>query len=517
MPYSRKIAITIAIAIGIGLSFYSFSPSANAQAYLTYPEINTALLSRLPNRSFKNKTELIKWIILQIRTRKIDKPLTKDREDDLRQAGTTDELIAAIKANSPALPTPTPTPRDIVVDLGELAGRAVDLVKPEYTFEARKAGTIGEVKLALELDTEGRVTSVSRLTVLPNGLTERAIEAARQSRFTPARIDGKPARGSGVLTYNFKINLVNAAATVASADGLRSRGDCDSAITEYTRVIDVEPKFSKALIGRGMCFLMKANYDRAAADLSSAASVNQSDAEALFYLAVAQDFMGDVVTAGTHYAKAFSMRPELNKRSLAECLFIERGDRTQEQARAAGTGIIKACSELMRSSPDFMSSLIYVKRGIGYRLKSDFDKAIADFETARRTNPQFTAVQFQLHSTYNSRGLMYFEKKEYKAAFDDISNAITLSPQSPTPYINRCVIYLYAWKQYDEAITDCSTAIRLSTKSSMAYVYRGFAHEMKKSLDAAIADYKKALDLDPRNQTAQANLNRVQQPSMRPN
>ena len=64
----------------------------------------------LPNKSFKNKTELINFLIAQIKSRGVDKPLTKDREDDLRQAGASEELIAAIKANSPPLPTPLPTP-----------------------------------------------------------------------------------------------------------------------------------------------------------------------------------------------------------------------------------------------------------------------------------------------------------------------------------------------------------------------------------------------------------------------
>jgi formylglycine-generating enzyme required for sulfatase activity len=42
----------------------------------------------------------------------MDKPLTRDREDDLRQAGATDELIRVIRENSPqsdSPPTPTPT------------------------------------------------------------------------------------------------------------------------------------------------------------------------------------------------------------------------------------------------------------------------------------------------------------------------------------------------------------------------------------------------------------------------
>lgn len=513
MLYSRKISIIIAaVAIAVGVFLCNSYFVTSAQTRLTYAEINVALLTKVPNDSFKTRAQLIKWITLQVRNRKVDKPLTKDREDDLRQAGATDDLITAIKANSPSLQEPTPTPRNAVVDLGDLGGRAVNLVKPEYTIEARRAGTTGQVKLSIELDTEGRVTAVTRVAVLPNGLTERAIEAAQQSRFTPAKLDGKPARGSGTLTFNFRINQIDTLAVMTAADELRNAAECDRAIAEYTRVIDADSKHSKAFFGRGMCYLIKANFDRAATDLDAAVLSNPSDAEAFFFLAVAQDFKGDAATAGTHYAKAVSLRPEFNKRPLTNCLFIERGPMTPEQGRTAAGGIINSCNRALRGSRDYLTDLLYLKRGIGYRLKSDYDNAIADFEMARSSNPGFRAAQIHLHSAYNSRGLLSFEKKDYKSAFNDVSAAINLSPQSPTPFINRCAIHLYAWKQVDEAITDCTAAIRLGAKSPTVYVYRGYAYELKNSMDAAIADYKKALDIDPRNQSARTNLDRVQRP-----
>jgi tetratricopeptide (TPR) repeat protein len=82
-------------------------------------------------------------------------------------------------------------------------------------------------------------------------------------------------------------------------------------------------------------------------------------------------------------------------------------------------------------------------------------------------------------------------------------------PKNPTPYINRCTSYLYGWKQYDEAIRDCSEAIKLSTKSSMAYNHRGYAYELKNNLSDALADYQHAVQMDPKNETAKANLNRI--------
>ena len=181
----RRIFLLTATAI-IALSI-----SANAQSRLTYPEVNTALQVKLPNQSFKNKSELINWLILQVKSRKVDKPLTKDREDDLRQAGATDDLIIAIKANSPVLPK---VEAETIVDLGPLAGRAVKLVKPEYTDAARQAGVNGTVTLQLSLDEQGRVTAAKTVSGLTNGLNENAISAAMNSTFTPATVNGKPAK-----------------------------------------------------------------------------------------------------------------------------------------------------------------------------------------------------------------------------------------------------------------------------------------------------------------------------------
>lgn len=483
---------------------------------LTYPEINTALQTKLPNRSFQNKTQLIAFIITQVKRRKVDKPLTKDREDDLRQAGATDELIQIIRANSPGGPVATPTP-DSPVDVGNLAVRAINLIQPEYTDEAKKARTTGEVKLALEIDENGKVVSVTRLTVLANGLTERAIEAARQSTFRPAARNGKPARGMGTITYNFKMNLVDVATTLANADALRERMDCDGAIAEYTRVIDLDRNNARARIGRGLCYGFKKSYQLAEDDLAAVTIYDKQNSEAFYYLAISQDFAGQPVKAAENYQKALSLRPQFSRQNTFNCLYIDRGQMTTEQARSAADGIIKACNQALRDASGQLASLIYYKRGIGYRLKADFDKAISDFQDARRSNPQFTAVNMQLQIAFNGRGLESYNKKDYRKAFDDISEAIRADPQSPTPYINRCVIYLYAWKQYTEAITDCSSAIKLATKSSMAYTHRGYAYELSNSRNEAITDYKKALELDPQNQTARNYLNRLQpeRPSMR--
>ena len=189
MPYFRQTLISTAAIIFIVAMAYS----AIAQDRLTYPELSTALNTKLPNQSFKNKTELIKFMIAQIKSRRVDKPLTPDREEDLRQSGATEELLSVIRANSPK-----PDPES-VVNLGELTSRATNLVKPEFTPEALKAGIAGSVKLELQLDAMGNVTSAKPLNTLSHGLTEQAVAAARKSTFSAAQVNGKPTRGVGTI------------------------------------------------------------------------------------------------------------------------------------------------------------------------------------------------------------------------------------------------------------------------------------------------------------------------------
>jgi len=279
-------------------------------------------------------------------------------------------------------------------------------------------------------------------------------------------------------------------------------------------VLTIADNNAKAFAGRGVCYLMKTDYENARLDFENATTIDSADPEKFIFLAIAYDFKGDLRASAKNYERAKSLNQQLTGMPMFRCLYFDRPDITFEQARAISGEIIAACNTYQRNAPEFLSSLVFLKRGTGFRLKGDYDKAIADYESARRLNPASAAIQTQLVAAYNGRGQIYFEKKQYKAAIDDIDTAINIDPRNPTPYVNRCVINLYGWKEYDKAIEDCSTAIRLSDKSSMAFNHRGYANEMKKNLTAAFADYTKALEIDPKNELAQSNLKRIR-PSVR--
>ena len=89
----------------------------------------------------------------------------------------------------------------------EVTRRAVIVSKPDpgFTEEARKNGVTGVVRLRAALSANGTVTQISVIRPLPDGLTERAIQAAQRIKFQPAQKDGRAVSQWITLEYNFNI------------------------------------------------------------------------------------------------------------------------------------------------------------------------------------------------------------------------------------------------------------------------------------------------------------------------
>ena len=76
---------------------------------------------------------------------------------------------------------------------------------PGFTEQARLNNVTGVVRLRAVLHSTGRVTNIGVVKGLPDGLTERAINAARHLLFFPATKDGRAVSQHITLEYNFNI------------------------------------------------------------------------------------------------------------------------------------------------------------------------------------------------------------------------------------------------------------------------------------------------------------------------
>lgn len=90
-----------------------------------------------------------------------------------------------------------------IINGGVLNGKAINLVKPAYPAEARRALAEGKVEIQVLIDEQGNVIFACAVSADHQSLIEGAEAAAYQSKFAPTILQGKPIRVSGKLIYNF--------------------------------------------------------------------------------------------------------------------------------------------------------------------------------------------------------------------------------------------------------------------------------------------------------------------------
>ena len=82
----------------------------------------------------------------------------------------------------------------------------VKRVEPKYTKDARKHKVTGSVIIRCIFSSTGKVTDIRVISGLPDGLTEKAVAAARLIRFKPAMMNGKPVSMYMQIEYNFNLH-----------------------------------------------------------------------------------------------------------------------------------------------------------------------------------------------------------------------------------------------------------------------------------------------------------------------
>jgi protein TonB len=107
----------------------------------------------------------------------------------------------------------TPSGRTTAASEGDAGGRMVQpqvlrSTTPRYTSDAMRAKIQGEVLVEVSVDASGFVTDARVVESLDPifGLDANAVEAARQWRFTPALLEGRPVPATARITLHFRLH-----------------------------------------------------------------------------------------------------------------------------------------------------------------------------------------------------------------------------------------------------------------------------------------------------------------------
>jgi tetratricopeptide (TPR) repeat protein len=163
----------------------------------------------------------------------------------------------------------------------------------------------------------------------------------------------------------------------------------------------------------------------------------------------------------------------------------------------------------------------YNGRALAYQAKGDDARALADFDQALELMPESALV-------YNNRALTYQAMGNHDQAIADLDRAIALEDDLGKAYYNRALSYL-ALDDFDRAIVDLDQAIQCSSHwrplppngsadagrdllgnypeeleaerydapLPSVYCQRGLAYIAKSDYSRAIADLRKAIELQP--------------------
>ena len=77
--------------------------------------------------------------------------------------------------------------------------------EPQYSEAARKVRLQGMVMLRIEIGTDGRATNVGVRQSLGLGLDDRAMDAVKQWKFLPGKVNGKPVPMVAYVEVNFRL------------------------------------------------------------------------------------------------------------------------------------------------------------------------------------------------------------------------------------------------------------------------------------------------------------------------
>ncbi|MGH7982195.1 MAG: tetratricopeptide repeat protein [Candidatus Udaeobacter sp.] len=157
----------------------------------------------------------------------------------------------------------------------------------------------------------------------------------------------------------------------------------------------------------------------------------------------------------------------------------------------------------------------YASSGIAKLKRHDFDGAILDFNRALQFDPKLAKV-------YVDRGVAKQGKRDLDGAIADFNRALQFDPRLADAHYNRGLAKTHRHQliayggvdisrrnyeanpklnrsDLDGAIADYSRALQLDPKNANAYHGRGIAKSELGDFDGAIADFNRALQLDPQN------------------
>jgi tetratricopeptide (TPR) repeat protein len=260
---------------------------------------------------------------------------------------------------------------------------------------------------------------------------------------------------------------------------LFNKKEYNSAIVAFTEALEAKLYTEKIYNFRGNVFYYKKEYEKAINDFKEAIRLDPNYANAYYNLSNAQIHRKRLNGAILSLDKAIALQPKNLSFYTSKGLVYQR--------KKEFDSAIMVYNKIISLNPNEI--LGYRSIANIYSIKKQYEKAIEQYT-------KYLNIDSLSAGAYNQRALINLNAKNYEAAISDYSNSIRINPKVDSRYFSRGQVYNLLGET-QKAITDLNEFVKL-TGTAAAYIYRGRLFTDLKRYDLAIADYNKALEIDPK-------------------
>ncbi len=246
---------------------------------------------------------------------------------------------------------------------------------------------------------------------------------------------------------------------------------------------------ARAALAHGYALLDRGDPVRAEKVLSGAIRKN-ADSALLYYARVlARGMSGNLKGADEDSLRAVALSRE-QPAILSQRALLMMQARRREEAFAWADRALKT------DAGD--ADALAVRGRILWSDRGRYDLALEDLKQAARVSPERYQRLYQeaRKRFYGERARGNLGKGNYKQAREDADLALASDAGDATARMVRGAFFFHTGKP-EEAIKETTLALKADKRSGEALLYRGIALESMGQRERALADFKRAADIDP--------------------
>lgn len=257
------------------------------------------------------------------------------------------------------------------------------------------------------------------------------------------------------------------------------RKDYGTALLDINRILAIDSSTTKYLLAAADIHFFIGKIQRADQLLKRAVQIAPNDIECALRLAQLH-----------HYLKRYEEELELLNKVLdldkrnSQAYFM-KGMVCKEQEDTANA--MKNMQLAVQMDPDYYNA--YIQMGL-ITANQKNPLAVDYYRNALEIQPASEEALYNL-------GMYYQETNQYNPAIETYTALLKVNPHHFDAHFNLGMIHAYKLDVVDEGLKYFNMAIQDNPAEPRGYYGRGYCYEKKGDVNAATADYKKALEVDP--------------------